>query len=470
MAEKKNMEQEQAPEKAEVKYNVTIEDIGPCKKKITVEVPESKIKENIDNKYKELKKDAVLPGFRKGRAPLRLLEKRYGTDIHKQAKLELMIDAAQAAMKDNNLDVLGDPNIDHEKVELPESGPMTFSFEVEVRPEFDLPPLEGIEIEKPVVEVTDEKIDAEIQLMCRRAGVWAPKEGEVAADDQLIADVVLTVEGAAEPEKYDNTEIYVRKTGFVAGVPVEDLDQLVVGAKVGDVKKTTVNVPATFFNEQYRGKKVDVEITIKDVKTLKPAELNAEMLQRYGFESVDQLRDSFRQQLTEQAERQARSAMSDQVREYLQENIKFDLPADVVADQSLAILQRQYANMLIRGMKKEDIDQQMDQLRASSEEQAKEQLKLFFIMDKIAQKFEISVSDEEINGHIAQIAAYRGRRPEKMREEMYRDGSLANFTLQVREEKCIEKILEKAKITDVAPEKATKVKKKTTRSKKKTEE
>ncbi len=142
----------------------------------------------------------------------------------------------------------------------------------------------------------------------------------------------------------------------------------------------------------------------------------------------------------------------------------------MVADQSLAILQRQYANMMIRGMKKEDIDQQMDQLRASSEEQAKEQLKLFFIMDKIAQKFEVSVSDEEINGHIAQIAAYRGRRPEKMREEMYRDGSLANFTLQVREEKCIEKILEKAKITDVAPEKATKAKKKTTRSKKKTEE
>jgi trigger factor len=149
MAKKKKAEQEQPAKQAEVKSNVTIEDIGPCKKKITVEVPESKIKENLDNKYKELKKDAMLPGFRKGRAPLRLLEKRYGTDIHKQAKLELMIDAAQTAMKDNNLDVLGDPNIDHEKVELPETGPMTFSFEVEVRPEFELPELEGIEIEKP---------------------------------------------------------------------------------------------------------------------------------------------------------------------------------------------------------------------------------------------------------------------------------------------------------------------------------
>lgn len=467
MAKKKKAEQ---AEQTEAKPNISVEDVGSCKKKITVEVPESKIKEVLDGKYKELKNDAVLPGFRKGRAPLRLLEKRFGTDIQKQAKLELLIDAAQTAIKDNNLDVLGDPNIEHEKIELPVSGPMTFSFEVEVRPEFDLPELEGIEIEKPVIEVTDAKVTEELQAMCRRAGVWVPKDGKVGADDQIIADVTLAVEGAVEPEKYDNTEVYVRKTGFVSGVPVEDLDALLVGASAGDTKSTTVDVPATFFNEQYRGKKITVNITIKEVKTLKPAEINEELLKRYGYESEEQLRDTFRQQLAQQSERQARSAMNEQVHEYLNEHVKIDLPADVVADQSLAILQRQYANMLIRGVSKEDANQQMDQLRASSEEQAKQQLKMFFIMDKIAQKFEIQVSDEEINGHIAQIAAYRGRRPEKMREEMMRDGSLANFTLQVREEKCIEKILEKAKISDVAAEKATKTKKKTTKSKKKSEE
>lgn len=468
MAKKKKAEQ--AAEQTEVKPNISVENVGNCKKKITVEIPESKIKEVLDGKYKELKNDAVLPGFRKGRAPLRLLEKRFGTDIQKQAKLELLVDAAQTAIKDNNLDVLGDPDIDHEKIELPVSGPMTFSFEVEVRPEFDLPELEGIEIEKPAIEITEDKVTEELQTMCRRAGVWVPKDGKVAEDDQIIADVALSVEGTVEPEKYDNTEVYVRKTGFVSGVPVEGLDTLLAGAAAGDSKTTTVDVPATFFNEQYRGKKVTVEIAIKEVKALKPAEINEDLLKRYGYESEEQLRDTFRQQLTQQSERQARTAMSDQVLEYLNEHVQFDLPADVVADQSLAILQRQYANMLIRGTSKEQANQQMDQLRASSEDQAKQQLKMFFIMDKVAQKYDISVTDEEINGHIAQIAAYRGRRPEKMREEMQRDGSLANFTLQVREEKCIEKILEKAKITDVAPEKAAKTKKKTTKSRKKTDE
>ncbi|GAH42837.1 unnamed protein product [marine sediment metagenome] len=95
-------------------------------------------------------------------------------------------------------------------------------------------------------------------------------------------------------------------------------------------------------------------------------------------------------------------------------------------------------------------------MRAGSEQQAKEQLKAFFIMDKIAEKLEIEVTDEEINGHIARLAIQRGQRPERMREEMLRDGSLGQFRLQVREEKCIAKLLESAKITEVKPKKKTK--------------
>ncbi|MHC5096569.1 MAG: hypothetical protein ACYSOL_00350, partial [Planctomycetota bacterium] len=137
----------------------------------------------------------------------------------------------------------------------------------------------------------------------------------------------------------------------------------------------------------------------------------------------------------------------------------------------LSLLQRQYSNMLMQGMAKEQVDEQMDQLRASSEQQAAEQLKLYFVMDKIADKFKIEVSEEEINGHIAYVAATRGRRPEKMREELARDGSLAQFALQIREEKCIEKILEKATITEVKPKKpaaAKKTAKKKTAAKKTT--
>jgi trigger factor len=121
----------------------------------------------------------------------------------------------------------------------------------------------------------------------------------------------------------------------------------------------------------------------------------------------------------------------------------------------------------MRGLKPEQLEEEMKALQANSEDQAKEQMKLFFIMDKIAEKLGVEVSDEEINGHIAQVAAQKGKRPEKMREELARDGSLAQFTLQVREQKCVEKLLESAKITEVAADKAKKktAKKKTAKKK-----
>jgi trigger factor len=443
----------------EIKNVVNVSDAGPCKKKIEIEIPEQKVREFLDKKYQDLRKEAVVPGFRKGRAPMRLLEKRFGTDVSKQSKLELIVQAADSAIKDSKLDTLGDPEIDHEKIELPASGSMKFEFEVEIRPEFELPELDGIPVEKPKIEVTEAAVDAELANLRKRAGVWTPKEKSVELDDQVVADAVLVTEGRPEHDKRDNIEIYVRKTGFVAGIPVEDLDQLLKGAKHGDTRKTTVEIPATFYNEDYRGKKVDVEITVKEVKVLEPAELNEEFLQRYGAKDENDLKDMIREQMSQQAEQQARTAMSEQVFAYLNDKIELDLPQAVVASQSLAILQRQYSNLLMRGLSREQVDEQMDQLKAGSEQQAQEQLKTFFIMDKIAEKLEVSVTEEEINSHIAYVAAMRGRRPERMREELARDGSLSQFIVQIREQKCIEKILEKAQITEVEPEKVKPIKK-----------
>ncbi|MHC5083208.1 MAG: trigger factor [Planctomycetota bacterium] len=454
---------EETPE--ESKNVVTITDAGPCTKKIEIEIPAETIHAKLDEKYQELRKDAMIPGFRKGRAPIRLLEKRFGTDVGKQTKLELLVDASEAAIKDNELDTLGEPDVDHETIELPQEGPMKVEFEVEVRPEFELPELEGIEIEKPKVEVTDEKIDEELEAMCKRAGIWTPKDGGAKEEDQIVADVVLVTEGAADKDQRENIEIFVRKTGFVAGVPVEDLDKLLKGTKHGDEKKVTVDVPETYFNEEYRGKKVDVTMTVKEVKELVPAELNEELFTRYNVEDADELKDNLREQMMMQAERQAKGQMSEQVYAFLRDKIDFELPSATVANQSLSILQRQYTNMLMQGMAKEQVDEQMDQLKAGSDAQAAEQLKMFFIMDKLADKFEVEVTEEEINGHIAYAAASRGRRPEKMREELARDGSLAQFTLQVREEKCIEQILEKASVKEVDEVKKPAAKKKATKKK-----
>ena len=448
---------------------VVIEEAGACRKKVCVEIPEEVIKDAIDEQYDSLRKDALVPGFRKGRAPRQLLEKRFGKETTEQVKLKLLADASDSAIKDNDLNVLRDPDIDFEKIELPAAGPLKFDFEVEVRPEFDLPQLEGIEVKKTKLEVTDEQIDREIEQLQKWSGVWTPRQGqEVELDDQIIADAILKADGTEEEEKLDNIEIYVRQNGFVGAIPVEKLDELLVGAKAGETRQTSVEVPKTYFREEYRGKKVDVRVTIKDVKWLKPAALNEDFLKRFGVEDENELREKMRDTLQSRLETQQRTEMTEQIYKYMLDNTNFDLPVDVVADQATMLLQRQYSSLTARGLGREQIEEQMEQLRAGSEQQAKEQLKTFFIMDKIAEKLEIDVSEEELNGHIAQLAIQQGQRPERMREEMVRNGSLAQFRLQVRENKCVAKLLESAKITEIEPEKKTKTPPKTKKTKKTT--
>ncbi|MFA5252556.1 MAG: trigger factor [Phycisphaerae bacterium] len=442
---------------SELKNTVKIEDAGPCKKRVSIEVPEETVKKTTNGQYETLRKEISLPGFRKGRAPRRLLEKRFGKETSEQIKLKLLAEASESALKDNKLDILREPDIDFKKVELPAAGPLKFDFEVEVRPEFDLPKLDGIPLEKQKLKVTDEQIDTEIEQLQKWSGIWTPRDGEkVELNDQIIADVVLKTEGVEEEQKLNNTEIYVRGNGFVGAIPVEKLDELLVGAKSGDTKKISVEVPETYFKPEYRGKKVDIQIAVKEAKWLKPASLDENFFQRVGVKDQTELREKLRASLQARLEQHVRGEMAEQIYKYMLDNTKLDLPVAIVAEQSTALLQKQYSNLMMQGIAREQIEEHMEQLKAGSAQQANDQLKTLFIMAKVAEQFKIDVTDEEINGHIAQMAVQRGQRPERMKEEMERDGSLSQFKMQVREDKCIAKLLESAKITEVEPRKVIK--------------
>ena len=462
---KEKEEEKQAPE---FPNTVTIEDAGPCKKKVLIEIPAEAIKQTTDEQYEELRKEAALPGFRKGRAPRRLLEKRFGKETTEQIKLKLLADASKSALEDSELQTLGEPDIDFENIELPAEGPMKFEFDVEVRPEFKLPKLEGIPVTKTKYEATDDLVDDEIERMLKWSGVWTPRdEGAVELEDQIIANAVIKIEGIEEEQKLDNTDILVKQNGFIGDIPVEKLDEMLVGAEAGDTKETSVEIPKTYFREEYRGKKVDIRIEIKDIKWLKPAELDEDLLQRFGVEDEKELREKTREALQNRLTNQGKAEMAEQIYKYLLDNTDFDLPLDVVAEQATTVLQRQYTNLIMQGLSRELIAEQIEQLKANSEERAKVQLKTFFIMDDIADKLKIEVTEEEVNGHIAQLAIQQKQRPERMREEMMRDGSLAQFRLEVRQNKCIDKLLETAKITEKKPEKPKKAAKTAKKSAKK---
>jgi len=201
---------------------------------------------------------------------------------------------------------------------------------------------------------------------------------------------------------------------------------------------------------------VDIQITIKEIKWLKPADLDENLLNKYGVKDEKELRERMHESLKSRFQAQERNQMSEQIYKYMLDNTDFDLPLDFVGQQADQLLQRQYANLLRQGLNAQQIEEHMEQLKAGSDQQAKEQLKTFFIMDKVADKLKVEVTEEELNGHIAQLAVQRGQRPERLREQLLRDGSLAQFRLQLREDKCISQLLESAKIAEIEPQKKAK--------------
>ena len=442
-------EQAAVQEPEAVPYQITIEDAGPATKKVSIEVPQEVIASKLEEQFKTLRREAALPGFRPGHAPRKLIEKRFHSDVRDQVKRTLISDSYQQAISRNSLNVIGEPHFDDaEKIELPETGNLTYSFEVEVQPDINLPPLVGLAVKRPKVEVKEEHVDQAMLNLRQQQGILVPVEDRgVDAGDYLVADVHLKADGAVVSHQHD-AEV-IAKPGRFSGIQIDDLDVRLQGQKPGEKREITVTAPETHSNEQIRGKQVTVEVDLKDIKKLELAEIDQPFLDGLGFANEGELREALREQMLQRVEYDVQQSMRDQINNYLLQNVYIDLPSKLSDRQADRVLSRRRIEMLMRGLPEDQVDARIEELRGGIKEEAVRDLKLFFILQKIAGDFSVDVDEAELNGRIALLAAQGGKRPEKLKQEMTADGSLLSMYVQMREQKAVDKVLETAKIEDV---------------------
>ena len=448
-----------APELPQAK--VTIEDIGPARKSLTIEVPPERIGAKLEENYKTLQTDAAVPGFRRGRAPRRLIEKRFGESIRDDARTQIVSESYEQAVKDHKLEVIGQPEFQEaDKIKLPDSGPLTYKVEVEVPPTFELPSLEGIEVKKPTIEVKPEDVDREIQNLRQRFGkLQAAKEAVVAGGDWVMADVRI-VEGenagpeAAEINHHPGAYILVPSAervskGNVIGIVVEDLDKKMVGKKPGDTVVFSMTGPAAHEDERIKGKPITIHIRVDTVERMEPAS-EEEVVKHLGLADAAAMKERVQQMLEGRREQTQRSAQHEQVRNYLLEKVPMELPKNLSTRQTARLLHREAIELAMQGVPEPEIEQRLAEMRAGREEAAQRQLKLFFILERAAKQLEVDVTESEVNGAIYMMAMQQGRRPEKLRQEMQRNGRLEQVYLETRDAKTLDKIITKAKVTEVA--------------------
>lgn len=441
-----------AKEAALPENTVTVEDAGTLKKKVTVIVPRERIDYAYNEMFGELSKSAQIPGFRVGHAPRRLIEKRFGKEVSQDVRNSVIGDSLPKAVEKAGLKPIGEPDLDLEKVELPEKGEMTFSFEIEVAPEFTLPETKGIKVNKPKVEISEQRIDEMLEEWRSSQATYEVTENPAAEGDAILADVVISGEGITASEH--KAQAMRVAPGQVEGLPLVDLGKELTGKKVGDKAVLKVKVPAAHPNEEWREKEVSVELTLQEVRGRKLPELNEEYAKTAGFESLAELRELARRRMDTRAQDEVQESMRQQINKYLLDNVQIDLPEGLVNRQTVRVLQRQYMELLRMGVPRERIDENLTKLQAGAAEVAQREMKLSFILGKFAEAEGITVDDGEVNSRIAMIARQSQRRPERVRQEMTADGTLDLVSDSIRDEKAVEILLGRAEITEVTAEQA----------------
>ncbi len=437
-------------------YAIKVEDAGPATKKVSVEIPPERIQQKLAEQYKELRSQAAIPGFRPGHAPQKLIEKRFATDVKDQVRRSLISESYEQALEKNKLQPLGEPEFDDaEKIALPESGALSYTFSVEVQPEINLPELKGLKVKKPKIEVKEENVDQAMQNLREQQGTMVPVEDRGVKDkDYLVADVHVKIEGNILAHAHDSQ--IVARPGRIAGIQIDDLEKQLAGLKVGETRVINAKAPDSHANETIGGKDVQIEVKLKDLKELELAEIDEDFLTDLGFSDEKELREALREQMVERIDYDVKQAMREQVNKYLLDSVNIELPTKLSERQADRVVNRRAMDLMMRGIGREQIEANVDRLRTGARDEALRELKLFFILQKIANNFEVEVDEAELNGRIALLAAQRGRRPEKMKQDMSKDGSLANLYIQMREQKAIDKVLDDAQIeeVDMKPEEA----------------
>jgi len=441
----------------EYQYTVRVEDAGPATKKVFVEIPRDRIEAKLAAQFKEMRSQAAIPGFRAGKAPISLIQKKFGGEIKEQVRRQLIGESYEQAISKNDLKVLGEPEFDDVKAvsELPETGNISYSLTVEIQPAFTMPNLEGVAITKPKIEVTDTNVDQAMSNLRQQQGALVPVEGAAEPKDFLVGDFTLKVEGAVIGTQ-PGAQLVVAD-GRIAGVEIAQLESKLVGIKPGETKVLEADVPADHPQKEIACKSVQIEIKINDIKRLELAVIDEDFLESLGFKNEAELREALREQLISRIEFDVAEAMRNQARKYLIENTTIDLPSKLTERQSNRVVQRRAIDLMQRGVPQAQLEANIEALKQGSIDEARAELKMFFVLQQIANDGDIEVDESELNGRISMIAAMRGERPEKLKTQMSKDGSLSNLYLQLREQKALDTIVDKAVITekpvgeDVAP-------------------
>ncbi len=382
---------------------VQVAENGPCSRSLQIKITPDQVSACLDQVYASAAEQVQVKGFRPGKVPRKMIEKMHGDALMQQAKEQLLNRYVGEACQEHEIQPLGRVKVDDfETLEVKSGEGFEFTAQVDVRPEFELPDATGVELPAFDGEANDEDIDNALKEVAHQKRSIQKVDEAVEDGDFVKCDYTFVDKDGGEVHKKTGVQLNTRIP--INGVEAEAYSEALVGGKSGDEREMPITFPDNFEKEAVRGTEGTVKVHLHEVMRVAPPPIDDELAKAMDFESLEQMREDLRSRISEEKERLGKQSQEQAALDHLAEAAGIALPPSLVEEQQQSSLQAYGQRLQQEGVPVDQIRERLEAAKDESLQDAERSVRMFFLIDAIAQQQELTVDESEVQAELEAIA------------------------------------------------------------------
>lgn len=428
--------------------DVQVAQTGPCSRTVTIKIPPERIRDHIDRAFGAASRQVKIKGFRAGKVPRPLLEKRFGEAIRSEAREQLLNESFRDACRDHDLKLVGQPRIEglDSKVPVDGSVPIEFTVHLDVHPTIELGEVEGLPVEVRPTAATEDDVRKALEQLADQKKTLESIDDACGENDFIRADLSYHDESGAVV--FERKDAQLNPNIPIAGTDTSAFKGTIIGLVKGQDFALPLEFSAHFEVEAQRGKKGTVRGHVHGVQRVMRAPIDDSLAKDVGLEDLDKLKTELLTQIGQRKEIAERLRQEESILQQIVDATPFDLPPSLVQRQAEIDLEGYRQRLTEQGRTKEEIDTAIDRARTEAEDGAQRKIRMVFLFEAIAKSKGVRVEESDMLGEINAIAKHHDVPAEEVVRHYRENNRFGDLQLGILERKVREYLRDKAKITD----------------------
>ncbi|MEC7585056.1 MAG: trigger factor [Planctomycetota bacterium] len=426
---------------------VQVAETGPCTRKLTIQVPEQQIREHMDSMYASANQQVRLKGFRQGKVPRKVLEKHLGNQILVEAKQQLVNRFLSEACQSEEIRPIGNIVVDNfEELEVAPDSSLEFTVQVNVRPNFELGETKGLEAAAYETEVTDTDLNNALQEIANQKRSIGKVDEPSEKGDFVKVD--LEFQDEEGNKVHERSGVQLNTTIPLAGTEQAAFEEALTGTEAGKSIELALTFPDNFEKDEHQGKPGKAVLQVLEVMRVTAPPIDDELAKGLDFENLDALKKDLGTRIGNEKERVGKQTQEEECLRQLLDQHAFEVPQTLIEEQQQASLKAYGERMKQSGVADAEIETHVEKARDEALEDATRRVRMFFLIDEIAQAEKLFVTEGDVESEIKKIAQANEATPAQVYEHLQKNNQLGELRLAIVERKVRDFLRENAKIVD----------------------